>query len=190
MKLFKNIILISFLVLTTTIGGRAKSAENLYLYYGMFSRSISIEDIKSLAETKKAYGTLSNIIKLTNNDEKIISEMLNQEIEAPLVLTSKLLNSKIGNAIIEKAIIIIYPNRYKHESISKPALRSAIIKAIRIGNEKINIINFLEAYPNKNVAINLTELYKTISKVESISELVKFFSNSPLEKLKEGSSKT
>ena len=189
MKLFKNIVLISFFLLITT-GNRAHSAENLHIYYGMFSRSISIEDIKNLAETKKATGRLSNIIKLTNNDEKLIAEMLNQEIEAPLVLTSKLLNSKIGNAIIEKAIIIVYPNRYKNESISKPALRSAIIKAITIGNEKINIINFLEAYPNKNVAINLTELYKTISKVESISELVKFFSNSPLEKLKEGSSKT
>jgi len=73
--------------------------------------------------------------------------------------------------------------------ISIPALRSGIIKAIAKGNEKINLINFLEAYPNKVMAINVTTLNKTISKVESMSELVQFFSDSPLEKLKQGNSK-
>ena len=34
------------------------------------------------------------------------------------------------------------------------------------------------------VAINIDELEKVINKVESMSELVEFFSDSPLEKLK------
>ena len=34
--------------------------------------------------------------------------------------------------------------------------------------------------PNKTITVNLPALFKVINKVESMSELVKFFSDSPL----------
>tara|TARA_Y100001968_G_C19398194_1_gene739515 strand:+ start:848 stop:1426 length:579 start_codon:yes stop_codon:yes gene_type:complete len=171
-------------------GYEARSAEKLFLFKGNFSRNISIKNLEEFTKSKKASGTIYNLIQLTGQKEKVVAELLTQEIELPLTLTSKLIYSKIGAAILEKIGEIIYPHKFQNKEIIYPALRSAIIKSIVLGEEKVSIIKFLKAYPNKNVTINLNKLDQTLLKVESMSELLKFFSNSPLEKLKEGSSKT
>ena len=53
-----------------------------------------------------------------------------------------------------------------------------------IGNGKINLINFFKGYPTKTVILDVNALSKVMNKVESISELLDFFTNSPLEKIK------
>ena len=63
------------------------------------------------------------------------------------------------------------------------ALRSSVIQGIKRGNGKINLINFFESYPTKTVILNVNALSKVMNKVESISELLDFFTNSPLEKI-------
>ena len=64
------------------------------------------------------------------------------------------------------------------------ALRASVIQGIEIGNGKINLIDFFEAYPTKTVILNVNALSKIINKVESISELLEFFTDSPLNKIK------
>ena len=65
------------------------------------------------------------------------------------------------------------------------ALRSSVIKGIYLGNGKINLIKFFESYPTETVILNVNALSKVMNKVESISELLKFFTNKPLEKIKD-----
>ena len=64
------------------------------------------------------------------------------------------------------------------------ALRASVIQGIKIGNGKINLIKFFESYPTKTVILDVSALSKVMNKVESISELLTFFTNSPLEKIK------
>ena len=64
------------------------------------------------------------------------------------------------------------------------ALRASVIQGINIGNGEINLINFFEAYPTKTIILDVNALSKVMNKVESISELLAFFTNSPLEKIK------
>ena len=64
------------------------------------------------------------------------------------------------------------------------ALRASIIQGIHRGNGKINLIKFFESYPTKTVILDVNALSKVMNKVESISELLEFFTNSPLEKIK------
>ena len=86
--------------------------------------------------------------------------------------------------VLKKISKIIYPDRIPKESISVLALKTATIKAIAEKNDSISLLTFLKAYPSKVIAINVMELSRVINKVESMNELVKFFSDSPLEKLK------
>jgi len=44
--------------------------------------------------------------------------------------------------------------------------------------------------PNKNIAIDLNALSKTLKKVESLKELIEFYADSPFKKLKDGRSST
>ena len=180
-----GIILIAF----NFSGLEAKAADEIIIYKGILSRKISIYDLEELANKKKPKGTLKNLIKLSKEKESKISEILTQEFELPIVLTSKLIYSKIGTVIIQRVAKIVYPNKNRQHAVSVPAIRSAIIQGIVKGNGRITLIEFLKCYPNKKIAIDYTSLNKVINKVESMTDLVEFFSEGPLEKLKKGNSK-
>ena len=49
----------------------------------------------------------------------------------------------------------------------------------------LTAVSFLNGYPNAVMAMNLPALFGVIEKAESIASLVQFFSDSPLDGLKE-----
>ena len=83
---------------------------------------------------------------------------------------------------------IIYPNKIINKTISIKALRSGILLSSYNNDQKIDLIDFFKAYPNKNIAIDLNALSNILEKAESLKELIQFYSNSPFKKLKDGSS--
>ncbi len=166
---------------------QAKAAEEISFVNGMFQKTISINQIESLANNEKATGFFG---KISQNNSQEISNLLNQEYELPIMITSKLMHSKIGEVIIKRVAKIIYPFKVQSDKVSVPAIRAAVIKGLVDGNGKINLILFLKAYPNKKIAINVPALLRVVNKVESISELVNFFSGSPLNSLKDGRANT
>ena len=72
--------------------------------------------------------------------------------------------------------------------IGTKAIRSGILLSSYKNDQKIDLIDFFKAYPNKNIAIDLNALTKALRKAESLKELIEFYSNSPFKKLKDGSS--
>ena len=188
----KNIFFIKykfiiFLLINLININSSKAAENIIIYQGPLSRTISIKSLEELSKTNIARGTLKNILNLANQDKKEVAKILNQEFELPIILTSNLINSKIGTVIITRIGKIIYPNKYPQKEISVPAIRAGVMKAIDKGKGKLNLIGFLKAYPNRDIAVNYGALSKIINKAESVSDLVEFFTESPLEKLKSNS---
>ena len=166
----------------------AKSAETLFLYQGSLNRKIKIEELYEFKKTKIPNNKLKNIIRITGQNQKDLYKILSYEIEVPLKASSKLMNSKIGEVFLRRLSKIIHPNKISNKIIGTKALRSGILLSSYKNNQKINLIDFFKAYPNKNIAINLNALRKTLKKAESLKELIKFYSNSPFKKLKDGSS--
>ena len=185
MKLkYNNIILLIALFLIPN----AKSAEIIFLYQGTLNRTIKIKELYEFQKTKIPSNKLKNIIRITGQNQKDLYKILSYEIEVPLQTSSKLMNSKIGEVFLSRLSKIIHPNKISDKIIGTKALRSGILLSSYKNNEKINLIDFFKAYPNKNIAINLNALRKTLKKAESLKELIKFYSNSPFKKLKDGSS--
>ena len=168
----------------------AKGAENLFLYKGTFSRTIKIEELNNFKETKKPSNKLKNLMKITNLEEEKLLEILSLKIEIPLKTSSKLMNSKIGEVFLSRLSKIIYPNKISNRELSTKSIRSGILLSSFYNNQKVNLIDFLKAYPNKNIALDLNALSNTLKKVESLKELIEFYSNSPFKKLKDGRSST
>ena len=168
----------------------ARGAENLFLYKGTFSRTLKIDELHKFKMTKKPSKKLKNLMKITNQKEKELHKILSFKIDVPLKTSSKLMNSKIGEIFLGRISKIIHPNKILNEKISIKAIRSGIILSSYNNNQKINLLDFFKAYPNKNIAINLNGLSKTLKKVESLKELIDFYSNSPFQKLKDGRSST
>ena len=168
----------------------AKGAENLFLYKGTFSRSIKIEELSKFRLTKKPSNKLKNLIKITGQKEKSLHKILSTKIEFPIKTSSKLMNSKIGEVFLSRLSKIIHPNKISDIKLSTKAMRSGLLIGSFNNNQKINLIDFLKAYPNKNIAFDLNALSKTLKKVDSLKELIEFYADSPFKKLKDGRSST
>ena len=163
---------------------RANSAEEIKIIYSIFSRTIEVNSLKTFAKEGKSTRKLKRILKATGSPDKEIRTVLNKNFEVPITIASKLVYSDIGNVFLTRLSSIIHPPRANDERTGMLALRASLIQGINIGNGKINLINFFEGYPTNTVILDVSALSKVMNKVESISELLNFFTNSPLEKIK------
>ena len=172
---------ISQLFLNTS---KANAAEEIKIIYSIFSRTIEVNSLKKFAEEGNSSKNLRRILKATGSPDQEIRSVLNKDFEVPITIASKLVYSEIGNVFLTRLSSIIHPSRADDERTGMLALRASVIQGIKIGNGKINLINFFEGYPTKTVILDVNALSKVMNKVESISELLEFFTNSPLEKIK------
>ena len=163
---------------------KAYTAEEIKITYSIFSRTIKVNSLKTFAKEGKSTRQLKRILKATGSPDKEIRTVLNKDFEVPITIASKLVYSEIGNVFLTRLSSIIHPPRATDERTGMLALRASVIQGINIGNGKINLINFFEGYPTKTVILDVSALSKVMNKVESISELLTFFTNSPLEKIK------
>ena len=163
---------------------KAYTAEEIKITYSIFSRTIKVKSLKTFAKEGKSTRQLKRILKATGSPDKEIRKVLNKDFEVPITIASKLVYSEIGNVFLTRLSSIIHPPKADDERTGMLALRASVIQGINIGNGKINLINFFEGYPTKAVILDVSALSKVMNKVESISELLTFFTNSPLEKIK------
>ena len=177
-----------FLILITNLNffniPQVKSAENIKIVYSIFSKTIKVKSLKRFAEEGTTTNALREVLNATGSSDNEIQTILNKNFEIPVTIASKLAYSEIGNVFLTRLSSIIHPPRAKDERTGVLALRASVIKGINLGEGKINLINFFEGYPTKTVILNVNALSKVMNKVESISELLNFFTNSPLEKIK------
>ena len=188
MKFSKFLIVkILFIFISSQISfnvSKANAAEEIKIIYSIFSRTIKVNSLKTFAEEGNSTRKLRRILKATGSSDQEIRSILNKDFEIPITIASKLVYSEFGNVFLTRLSSIIHPTKADDERTGLLALRSSVIQGINIGNGKINLINFFEAYPTKTVILDVNALSKIMNKVKSISELLEFFTNSPLEKIK------
>lgn len=160
----------------------ALAAENIVLVSGAFRRSIPVADMELLATKGEARGLLGDLLRFGKQNPAEVGKLLNQSIPLPLVLVSRLLYTRIGEALLDRLANIVYP--LKTPGVGVPALRSAMVIGIADGNGSLSAISFLRAYPNSDLEVNLPALLGLLQKANSISDLVRFFSESPLDGLR------
>ena len=181
------IIKIFFILIISQLGvniSKANAAQEIKIIYSIFSRTVEVNSLKNFAEKGNSTKKLKKILKATGSPDKEIREVLNKDFEIPITIASKLVYSEIGNVFLTRLSSIIHPPKANDERTGMLALRASVVQGINLGNGKINLINFFEKYPTKTVILDVSALSKVMNKVESISELLEFFTTSPLEKIK------
>ena len=161
-----------------------QAATDVALVSGAFRRSIPVKEIEHLAKTGEAIGLLGDLLELSKQEPQEVSQMLNQSLQLPLVLTSRLINTRIGEAILRRVARIIHPIYTPQVEVSVPAIRAGVMSGLQ-SEDGLTTVSFLKGYPNAVMAVNLPALFGVIEKAESIAGLVQFFSDSPLDGLKE-----
>jgi len=160
----------------------AIAGENLVFVSGAFRRSIAVADLDHLAKTGQATGLMADVLAISKQNPKEVAKLLNQSVSLPITLMSRLLNTRIGEAVLQRLAKVIYPLKASQDGVV--ALRSAVILGLANGNGSINAISFLQAYPVPEIEVSIPALMAMLKKASSIAELVRFFSESPLDGLK------
>jgi len=162
------------------------AAERVVLISGAFRRSIPISEFESLASTGRATGLLGDLLRLGRQNPSQVRSLLNEKVSLPVPLVSRLLNTRIGEAVLDRVAVIVHPTRSPEDGIT--ALRAAVVLGIAEGDGNLSALGFLKAYPTREMAVNIPALLTLAKKASSISDLMRFFSESPLDGLRgEGS---
>ncbi len=189
MRFLKSLIPKIFLILVTNqiffVTPKVQSAEHIKIIYSIFSRTVSVDSLKNFAENGNSSKSLQRILNTTGSSDDEIQSVLNKNFEIPIIIASKLVYSEIGNVFLTRLSSILHPPKADDERTGMLALRSSVVQGLYVGEGKINLIRFFESYPTKTVILNVNALSKVMNKVQSISELLKFFTENPLEKIKE-----
>jgi YD repeat-containing protein len=72
----------------------------------------------------EARGLLRDVLRLGRQNPREVSKLLNQSVSLPVVLVSRLLNTRIGEAVLERISAIVYP--LNASRVGLQALRSAM----------------------------------------------------------------
>jgi hypothetical protein len=160
----------------------SQAADNVVFVTGAFRRSISVADLIYLAETGEARGLMADVLAVAKQKPAEIAKLLKAELAIPLVLTSRLLNTRLGEAVLARVAQIVYPLYAKGVGIQ--ALRAGILNALAQGDGRISAISFLKAYPVGEMEVSIPALMAVLEKAKSISQLVQFFTDSPLDGLR------
>ena len=188
MKFSKRLIPKIFLILIANqflfTAHKAQSADNIKIVYSIFSKTVTIDSLKNFAENGNSSKSLRKILNATGSSDKEIQSILNKNFQIPITIASKLVYSEIGNVFLTRLSSILHTPNTNDKRTGMLALRSSIIKSLHVGNEKINLVSFFESYPTKTIILNVNALSKVMNKVQSISELLEFFTSKPLEKIR------
>ncbi|MFN9629713.1 MAG: alpha/beta hydrolase [Cyanobacteriota bacterium] len=160
------------------------AAERVVLITGAFRRSIPIAEFETLATTGKGVGLLGDLLRLGRQNPNQLSKLLNEKIALPIPLVSRLLHTRIGDAVLDRMSLIIHPSRSPQDGVV--AIRSAVVLGIEEGNGSLSALGFLKAYPTREMAVDVPQLLTLAQKASSISDLIRFFSESPLDGLRGG----
>jgi hypothetical protein len=168
-----------------TLWGTASAtpaAENVVFISGGFRRSIPVADLERLAANGQAQGLLGDLLRFGNQRPEDVQKMLKESVNLPIGMVSRLLNTRIGVAILNRFGTIVHPLRASEDGVV--ALRSAIVLGLNNDQKSLSAISFLRAYPTREMAVSIPALLVLMEKTSSIAELVRFFSESPLDGLR------
>jgi hypothetical protein len=161
------------LLLLPALTPPASAAEQVVFVTGAFRRSIPVADLAHLAETGEARGLLGDVLRLGRQNPAELAKLLNVQIRLPLVLTSRLLNTRIGEAALNRVARIVFP--LKAPGVAVPALRAATILGLEKGDGSLSPLGFLQAYPNRDLAVSLPELKIAFNRLNSVTDVVRGF---------------
>ncbi|MBW4428113.1 MAG: alpha/beta hydrolase [Nostoc desertorum CM1-VF14] len=152
----------------------AFAAERVVLNYGIFRESLSVEELSTFAETGELSRSLRVNFALARQDPKVIRQYLTEPVKVNLVFLDRVLNTPIGNVILDQISQVIYtPSR----RADRQALRSALVLSASQDGQ-VSVIEIIENYPTNEVEVDgkrLESAYRQLRRLQiSVQDLLNF----------------
>lgn len=164
----KWIAFVGLITLNLFLPTPTPAAEKIMLNYSIFHGSISVKDLRHLSETGEATLALKTYLKLANKNPESLQNALNQTVNINGVTLSKVLNSFVGNMILDQITEVIHtPSR----RASREALRGALIQSA-IDDNQVQVIEVLENYPTSELHVDGNRLMEIYGQIKGIADKI------------------
>jgi hypothetical protein len=128
----------------------AIAAETINFSRGIASQSVSLEELMTFAKTGESSPALDFLLKFTGHNPEVIRLLLVQEIPISAATASYLLNSPLGDYILDRASAVVNTGASKG---NREALRGALIESAE-GDGKVSLLEVWDNYPTKEVVVD------------------------------------
>jgi predicted dienelactone hydrolase len=141
------------------------AAEQLYVSYGAFERSISIKELAVYAKEGRVTGDLVPYFRYLKPDQqRQLRHALQQRAPLTPVAVAQFLYSSIGEKLLRRAEKTVRP---KSGAGGFYGLRSALILAAA-DSEGLTFLNLLQKYPTVGIQLNLAEGLATFAQIQEL----------------------
>jgi len=152
-------------------GSPARSAENITLIIGPLNRSIAMSDIEGLATGESAKGDLRTVLNFAGRTSEEAGALLSTELPFSIIQADQLLNSSLGESLLEKLGQIIAPRSSGQAGAA--ALRAAIILSLA-DDGQASALEVLRRYPTE-MRVNVGALRDASEEFKDLPQLLKSF---------------
>ncbi len=147
-------------------GPPARAAEKIVFKYGILRESVSTRELRDFANSGKASAGLVDYIHKAGGDPKGVQNTLVQPIQANAGLLDKVLNSSVGNAVLDEVGKTIHTPT---QTANRQALRAAIALSAR-GDNQLSLLEVIENYPTPEVQVDGDRLAKTYEQLNTLAK--------------------
>lgn len=167
------------LILSVTLAialssGSAFAAEQVVLKYRIFRSSISVKELTNFAQTGELSTSLRVNLALAKQNPKAIRQYLTQPVAVNVRLLDRVLNSPVGNVVLDQISEAIHTPSRKAD---RQALRAALILSAsrdypdssgQNSRNTISLIEIIQNYPTSEVEVEgevLERAYRQLSQL-------------------------
>lgn len=140
------------------------AAESVVVNFGPLSRSFSIAEFQTLAETGQPSRKLRWYLNTAGVKPSTVRSLLTREIPVPLELVDQVLNSLPGEFGLYQVGQIISPSQ---GDASLQAMRAALVLSAANDNQ-ISLLEVLENYPTQELHVDGIGLMRTARDVQTL----------------------
>lgn len=170
---FSRHFLVGAIVFAVAFGAspRANAAESVVLKYRFLRETVSVAELSALAETGKLSPSLRAYLKLAQREPDELRRALTQEVAVDPILLYRVLNTPIGEAMLDRVSEVIHTptNRANRQS-----LRSALVSSA-LPDGQITPIETLENYPTPEVHVEGDRLVEVVQTLRRASDRIPRF---------------
>lgn len=164
-----KILKVSLLTVTLYVGAwatllplKAIASEEVELRFGMFARTVDVADLEVFVRTGRPTDRLEALLRMAKIEPVKARDMLGTIYPADLIQLDKLLNSPLGEAILDRVALAVHTP--SHDA-SRQALRAAIILSAA-DNGSLSALELLQRYPTSLVVVDIVELQALLKELE------------------------
>ncbi len=143
---------------------KGEAAERVVLRYGILQRSVLVSELNAFAQTGQLSPVLNSLFTMAHRDPRQVRRVLTQEINVNPTNLERVLNSQIGEALLERVVQVIHSPAGKG---SQQELHLAIVNSA-LPDGKISLIEALQNYPAPEVDVDgdtIASVYRQLSQL-------------------------